>query len=189
MLGILLFMIPAASLIVPPVMVNVSEQSSIASEVEPVEVPKNPKTFKPAEKFSSEKLEPEQASKPVEKAVEQPVKPSASPVQASSVTCKAIMTPEEAKACAQEKCTARGWGGAEFNALVQLWTKESGWDMHAVNPSSGAGGIPQALPSSKMGANAMNDANAQIEWGLNYIANRYGSPSQAWAHSCSVGWY
>ncbi|WP_369688387.1 lytic transglycosylase domain-containing protein [Actinomadura macra] len=79
----------------------------------------------------------------------------------------------------------------QFGCLVNLWNKESHWNTHAANPS-GAYGIPQALPGSKMssaGPDWQNNATTQIKWGLGYIKNRYGSPCGAWNHSESVGWY
>ncbi|WP_242885668.1 lytic transglycosylase domain-containing protein [Actinomadura litoris] len=80
----------------------------------------------------------------------------------------------------------------QFGCLVDLWNKESHWNTHANNPTSGAYGIPQALPGSKMasaGPNWQNNATTQIKWGLGYIKGRYGSPCSAWNHSESVGWY
>ena len=85
-----------------------------------------------------------------------------------------------------------GWGDGEFSCLVSLWNKESGWNYAAYNSSSGAGGIPQALPASKMssaGGDWASNAVTQVRWGLGYIAGRYGSPCNAWGHSQSVGWY
>lgn len=85
-----------------------------------------------------------------------------------------------------------GWGDDQFGCLVELWNKESGWNSQAYNASSGAYGIPQALPGSKMasaGADWETNAATQISWGLGYIAGRYGSPCGAWQHSQSVGWY
>ena len=87
---------------------------------------------------------------------------------------------------------ARGWASSEFDCLVALWSKESGWRVNAYNASSGAYGIPQALPGSKMataGADWETNAATQIEWGLGYIQGRYGTPCGAWAHSQDVGWY
>ena len=87
---------------------------------------------------------------------------------------------------------ARGWGADQFGCLVSLWDRESGWNVYAQNPSSGAYGIPQALPGSKMstaGADWQTNAATQIAWGLGYIADRYGSPCGAWSHSESAGWY
>ena len=82
--------------------------------------------------------------------------------------------------------------GAEFDCLVALWNKESHWNAYAMNRSSGAYGIPQALPGSKM-ASAGDDwetnPETQIRWGLGYIQGRYGSPCGAWAHSQDRGWY
>jgi hypothetical protein len=73
-----------------------------------------------------------------------------------------------------------------------LWNKESGWRVNAYNSGSGAYGIPQALPGSKMasaGADWQTNAATQIKWGLGYIKGRYGTPCGAWGHSQSVGWY
>jgi Transglycosylase SLT domain len=90
-----------------------------------------------------------------------------------------------------------GWGsGSEWDALVKLWNQESGWNNRAMNASSGAYGIPQALPYSKMpkaawpeSGGGTSDPTAQIKWGLDYIKGRYGSPSAAWSHEVSAGWY
>lgn len=100
--------------------------------------------------------------------------------------------PGSAQAYAQGAVAARGWGAGEFDCLVALWNKESGWRVNAHNASSGAYGIPQALPGSKMasaGADWETNAATQIEWGLGYVQGRYGSPCGAWSHSESVGWY
>ena len=85
-----------------------------------------------------------------------------------------------------------GWDDTELVPLIYLWDRESHWNTHAHNGSSGAYGIPQALPASKMaseGADYRDNPEPQIRWGLKYIAGRYGSPSNAWAHFGSVGWY
>ncbi|NJP32695.1 lytic transglycosylase domain-containing protein [Micromonospora thermarum] len=85
-----------------------------------------------------------------------------------------------------------GFGIDQFPCLDKLWTKESGWNHKARNPSSGAYGIPQALPGSKMGSVADDwetNPATQIKWGLGYIKGRYGTPCGAWAHSQDVGWY
>ena len=85
-----------------------------------------------------------------------------------------------------------GWTVEDFNCLVTLWNHESGWNPSAHNPSSGAHGIPQSLPASKMaseGADYYTNAETQIRWGLKYIYNRYGSPSAAWKYWQSHNWY
>ena len=85
-----------------------------------------------------------------------------------------------------------GFGPDQFGCLDSLWTRESGWNPSADNPSSSAYGIPQALPGSKMasaGADWATNPATQIEWGLGYIQDRYGSPCGAWAHSESSGFY
>ncbi|QPZ40354.1 phospholipase [Paramicrobacterium chengjingii] len=105
----------------------------------------------------------------------------------------AANTPEGAKAVAKTMASEEhGWGEGEFSCLVSLWNKESGWSYTASNPSSGAYGIPQALPGSKMSSVAADwetNATTQITWGLKYIADVYGSPCSAWGHSQSTGWY
>jgi len=85
-----------------------------------------------------------------------------------------------------------GWGDGQFACLNSLWAKESGWNYRATNSSSGAYGIPQALPGSKMGAYGSDwrtNPATQIKWGLNYIDGRYGSPCSAWSTAQSRGWY
>ena len=83
-----------------------------------------------------------------------------------------------------------GWQD-QWGCLDQLWQQESSWSVTAANPS-GAYGIPQALPGSKMasaGADWQTDATTQIKWGLGYIQSVYGTPCAAWSHEESAGWY
>jgi hypothetical protein len=85
-----------------------------------------------------------------------------------------------------------GWSSGEFGCLQSLWNAESGWNPSASNPISGAYGIPQALPGSKMasaGADWQTNPATQIKWGLGYIKQVYGSPCAAWSHEQSTGWY
>ncbi|MDO5719934.1 MAG: G5 domain-containing protein [Actinomycetaceae bacterium] len=93
---------------------------------------------------------------------------------------------------AQQMVADRGWGDDQFSCLLTLWERESHWNPHAHNASSGAYGIPQSLPGSKMasaGADWRTNPETQIRWGLGYISNRYGTPCGALGHSNSVGWY
>ncbi|MFC4613470.1 transglycosylase SLT domain-containing protein [Cellulomonas algicola] len=83
-------------------------------------------------------------------------------------------------------------GADQFGCLEALWQRESGWNPAAKNRSSGAFGIPQALPATKMasaGADWQTNPMTQVRWGVSYIHGRYGSPCGAWAHSESHGWY
>jgi len=94
----------------------------------------------------------------------------------------------------QEMAKAKyGWGSDEqWAALENLWTRESGWNYKAENPTSGAYGIPQSLPGSKMAAAGKDwrtNPETQIRWGLDYIKNRYGGPKRAWAHFQANKWY
>lgn len=97
-----------------------------------------------------------------------------------------------AQAIARSMLSSYGWGEDQFSCLVNLWNRESSWNYQAQNSSSGAYGIPQALPGTKMasaGSDWATNPATQITWGLGYISGRYGSPCSAWAHSQSVGWY
>jgi hypothetical protein len=85
-----------------------------------------------------------------------------------------------------------GFGIDQFPCLDKLWKRESGWNHRASNAGSGAYGIPQALPGSKMaseGSDWKTNPATQIKWGLGYIEGRYDSPCGAWSHSQNTGWY
>src|SRR5690606_24147463 len=100
--------------------------------------------------------------------------------------------PGTAKAIAKELAAKRGWGDDEFKCLVALWQKESGWRVNAHNKSSGAYGIPQALPGSQMakfGDDWRTNPETQIKWGLSYISGRYSTPCGAWGHFLRKNWY
>lgn len=93
-----------------------------------------------------------------------------------------VVDPAAAQAYAASRIGAYGWGGDQMNCLIRLWNGESDWRANALNTSSGAYGIPQSLPPSKMssaGPDWMTNANTQIDWGLNYINSVYGSPCAA----------
>ena len=93
---------------------------------------------------------------------------------------------------AEQMLSQFGWSSSQFSCLQPLWALESGWNIYASNPSSGAYGIPQALPGSKMasaGPDWQSDAATQIRWGLSYIQGTYGSPCAAWSHEEADGWY
>ena len=101
-------------------------------------------------------------------------------------------SPAAAQSFARSYLAGKGLGEAEFQCLVTLWTKESGWNFQASNPSSGAYGIPQSLPGSKMasiGADWQTNPQTQIIWGVTYIEGRYGSPCGAMAAWTVKGWY
>jgi len=83
-----------------------------------------------------------------------------------------------------------GWTEEDYNKLVLLWYRESSWNPNAYNKKSTACGIAQAKPCSKTnGTDYRTNWKTQVKWGLNYIKNRYGSPSGAWSHSQWRGWY
>lgn len=95
------------------------------------------------------------------------------------------------QAYAKQLLSKYGWGDQwnSFNALVM---SESGWDVHATNPSSGAYGIAQALPASKYasaGSDWQSNGDTQLMWMMDYIKNRYTSPNNAWSFHQKNNWY
>jgi hypothetical protein len=98
----------------------------------------------------------------------------------------------DSRAIARRMMAARyGWDAGQFSCLNSLWNRESGWNVHAANPS-GAYGIPQALPGSKMstkGGDWRDNPATQIAWGLSYVKSSYDSPCSAWSTFQSKGWY
>lgn len=115
-------------------------------------------------------------------------RPPARP-RANRSTTRPALTPRE---MAKAMVAQHGWGDAEFTCLDELWTRESGWDVHNENGGSGAYGIPQSLPGRKMaafGSDWRDNPVTQIKWGLWYIADRYETPCGAWAHSQRYDYY
>lgn len=112
--------------------------------------------------------------------------------KAKKTTYKVAYNKSEVQAYAHDLVLSYGWSEYDFECLVKLWNRESSWNLNAVNKRSGACGIPQSLPCSKMksaGADYRTNYKTQIRWGLNYIKARYGSPANAWGHSQRKGWY
>lgn len=96
------------------------------------------------------------------------------------------------KGVAREMLADYGFDAGQFSCLDSLWAGESGWDYTATNPSSGAYGIPQSLPATKMataGADWETNPITQIKWGLGYIRDAYGSPCSADSFKAGNGFY
>ena len=140
------------------------------------------------------------SGQPLPKTTDTPILTSAQAYQSDSggtpstpVNLPAGGTATKNQAIAKILTVPYGWStGQQWGDLLWIWDHESGWDNHASNPSSGAYGIPQALPASKMGRLAnppTSSAAAQIRWGLRYIKTRYGSPSNARRFWEAHGWY
>jgi hypothetical protein len=111
----------------------------------------------------------------------QPAAPPAAPAASGSP-----------QSVAQAMLGSFGWSSSQFSCLQPLWARESGWSVTASNPSTGAYGLPQADPGSKMasaGPDWQTDAATQIRWGFTYIKSTYGSPCGAWSHEQAYGWY
>ena len=100
--------------------------------------------------------------------------------------------PGTAQAIGYQMVKAMGWDDNEWSCLSALWMRESNWNAYSHNPSSGAYGIPQAVPGEKMasaGADWATNPETQVRWGIAYITGRYGTPCGAWQHSEEQGWY
>ena len=102
------------------------------------------------------------------------------------------LSDEDPRTIARALLAEFGFAESQFGCLDSLWERESHWNPLAQNSSSGAYGIPQSLPGTKMATVAADwrtNPVTQIRWGLGYIEDRYGSPCGAWGHSQSHGWY
>jgi len=109
--------------------------------------------------------------------------------QSPAVTTAASGSPQQ---IAQAMLGSFGWSSSQFSCLDPLWAHESGWSVSAYNAGSGAFGIPQALPGSRMasaGPDWQTNAATQIKWGLDYMNSRYGSPAAAWNFWSTHHWY
>jgi hypothetical protein len=151
-----------------------------------------PQALQPAASAQQPVQAPGPAGVPSPAAPPAPAPPAPAPVPAVSAGVGVVNDPAGAQAYASGRLGGYGWGPSEFPCLLALWNRESGWLTDATNPSSGAYGIAQALPASKYasaGSDWLTNYRTQVAWGLGYIADRYGSPCGAWAHSNAVGWY
>ena len=114
-------------------------------------------------------------------------------VRASRSASRLVAYDRQPKAVARAMMAQRyGWGARQFRCLSTLWERESSWEVQARNSSSGAYGIPQALPARKMsayGSNYRTSARTQIRWGLAYIRSTYRTPCAALSSSRTRGWY
>ena len=155
------------------------------AEKETAEVVEQTATLQAALTAAQEKKAADDAAKA---AAEQ----AAAQAAAAAAALAAVNTPDGARAAARDMAASQyGWGDDQFQCLNSLWNKESGWNYQAYNPS-GATGIPQALPGSKMassGSDWATNAATQIAWGLGYISSVYGTPCSAWGHSQATNWY
>lgn len=179
--------------------INNKQTDIETKQIELEEKQKALETAKAEKKAEEERLAKEKAEAE-EKAKQEAIKVAQAKTQVTSrggTTTRSSSTVSyslnEYQAYAKDLCiNTYGWTENDFQCLIKLWNRESGWNPNAHNKSSGAHGIPQSLPASKMaseGADYYTNGKTQIRWGLKYIKGRYGSPSKAWAHSQSKGWY
>jgi colicin import membrane protein len=143
-----------------------------------------------AEKAAADQAAAEKAA--ADAAAKQAADAVAAQAAAAAAAPVAVDDPAAAKAYAASILGSYGWSASEMTALNALWEKESNWRTTATNASSGAYGIVQSLPASKMataGADWQTNYQTQIKWGLDYIKERYGSPSAALAFHLANNWY
>jgi hypothetical protein len=104
-----------------------------------------------------------------------------------------VVAPGSARDIARQMMLSMyGWDDTQFACFDKIITQESGWNVSATNRSSGAYGIPQALPGSKMataGADWQTNPATQIKWALGYVQGRYSTPCGAWSFKSAHGWY
>jgi resuscitation-promoting factor RpfB len=188
---------PAASTTAPttpaPTSSPVPAKPAVTSGPRPTPTTTKPSP-KPSPKPSTVVTSPRPAPKPkpVSKPVAAPTTKPLSQPKPSPITTVIVVTPGSSQALARQMLPQWGWGDAQFSCLKIMWTNESGWRVDALNPSSGAYGIPQALPANKMatsGADWRTNPRTQIRWGLDYIKGRYGSPCTAWSFWQAHHWY
>jgi hypothetical protein len=114
-------------------------------------------------------------------------------VSSASASVELARTPDGAREVAKALMDDKyGWGEKQYACLDGLWTKESKWNYRASNKRSGAHGIPQALPATKMesvGTDWRTNPVTQISWGLRYIESRYETPCGAFAKFKRANWY
>lgn len=137
---------------------------------------------KPSEEKAPEA--PAAAPAPAPAAAPEPAPAPAPPV--------AVDDPAAAQAYAASQLGTYGWAADQMQCLTTLWTKESDWKTTATNASSGAYGIVQSLPAEKMasaGSDYLTNFRTQINWGLNYVKERYGSPCGALDFHYANNWY
>jgi hypothetical protein len=114
------------------------------------------------------------------------------PPSATPTTTPAPAASGSPQSIAQSMLESFGWSPGQFSCLEPLWQHESSWSVSASNSSTGAYGIPQAVPGSKMASAGLDwktNPSTQIKWGLGYIKDTYGSPCAAWSHEQADGWY
>ncbi|WP_284980946.1 hypothetical protein [Arthrobacter sp. efr-133-TYG-118] len=173
-----------------------AQDMSRTSESRTTDHPATPSASASASPKPSATPTPSQAPAPAPAAVAPqaaaPAAPVAPPAPAAPAAPVAVDDPSGAQAYAASILPSYGWGQGEMSALITLWNKESDWRTTATNASSGAYGIGQSLPGDKMaseGADWQTNYQTQIRWGLNYIKERYGSPSAAWSFHLAHNWY
>ncbi|MEK0155057.1 hypothetical protein [Arthrobacter oryzae] len=146
-------------------------------------------TAQSSEEKTAEQKAPEAAPEASAPAPAPAAAPEPAPAPAPPV---AVDDPAAAQAYAASQLGNYGWAADQMQCLVTLWTKESDWKTTATNPSSGAYGVVQSLPAEKMasaGADYRTNFRTQINWGLNYVKERYGSPCDALNFHYANNWY
>ncbi|NJP67724.1 transglycosylase SLT domain-containing protein [Streptomyces spiramenti] len=147
-----------------------------------------------AEKEAAEKAAAEKAAAE-EQAAKEKAEREAQELSASRSTARSDISPPVQSSYTKAEVQAMAQqivGGGQYQCFSSIVTRESEWNHTATNPSSGAYGLMQALPGTKMasaGADWRTNPATQIKWGLNYMNERYGSPCGAWEFWQANHWY
>ncbi|SOD62184.1 Transglycosylase SLT domain-containing protein [Streptomyces zhaozhouensis] len=166
-----------------------AESQSTAAEAEVVRAAQEAARVAAAESAQERRAAAEREAQ--EEAEREAAEQAAAEAEAASAAVSAPAQSSYSKADIQ--ALARQIVGADqFQCFSNIVDHESGWDHTATNPSSGAYGLMQALPGSKMasaGSDWQTNPATQIQWGVNYMESRYGSPCGAWEFWQANNWY
>ncbi|WP_066287058.1 hypothetical protein [Arthrobacter sp. B6] len=169
---------------------SANAQSNVS--IEKSEILANPAPQPPAAEVEVAPQAAEPAPAPAPEPVPAPAPEPAPAPAPEPAPVVAVNDPAGAQAYAASQLANYGWSPDQMQCLQTLWTKESDWTTTATNPSSGAYGIVQSLPAEKMasaGADYLTNYRTQINWGLDYIQERYQSPCGALNFHLSNNWY
>ncbi|WP_246491450.1 lytic transglycosylase domain-containing protein [Actinomadura alba] len=179
----------------PPAAGDMSANELVAmmtrSEMSPIEAAAvaNAKKRAHEEQVRAERIAKEKAKRDAKIRAQQRARARAS--ASAAALAKLDTSPARNKAIGKQMNALKGWARC-WPSLETMWTRESGWNERADNPTSDAYGIPQSLPGSKMasaGSDWQTNAATQIAWGLGYIKARYGDPCKAWGFWQANHWY
>ena len=182
---IIIVILGTIAIVIPNTIINKELQSNEAQEEVPLQNAVEEKKIE-----EKEQHETKQKNKTTRKTNKVKNKQKKSTPRKVNLNVKASVT--EMKQYAHQLVLSYGWSEYDYECLVKIVNHESGWNPNAVNKSSSACGLFQSLPCSKMrsaGADYKTNYKTQVNWGLDYIKGRYGTPAKAWIFWQKHHWY